>query len=67
MFSKEKVKVREIQAGFENEHLPLGRKPSNPLVQKYPGEEKQLETEDSPSAVLNPRSYFLTCFDKPLT
>lgn len=60
MFSKEKVKVREIQAGFENEHLPLGRKPSNPLVQKYPGEEKQLETEDSPSAVLNPRSYFLT-------
>jgi len=57
----------EIQAGFANKHFPLARKPSNQLIQRYPGKEQQSETEDSPNAVLNPRSYFLTCSDKPPT
>lgn len=60
-------KIRETQVRCEKKCFPLGRKPPNQLVQRKPGEEKQLEIEDSLCAFVNPKAYFLTCFAKPLT
>lgn len=58
------LKVREVQGAFENKPPQT----ENHLINLLRGiQAKQLETEDSLSAVLNPRPYLHTFFDKHLT